>query len=194
MAVRGIDNKGRAIVIKSSRAEPWNESNTPVDGYLLAQYYMAERAIAVSEIHSRGAVEHVTVIADFGTYESGNSPPLKVLSELVKVLQPAYPERLGMAVLLDTPLFMQTLTTLLRPFLATKTSRKVIVTGSLVNYMSSWSTQSQSAVERLVDPSQAMPFMMKGAAFKDAIDPTRQLQQVPFFEPYDWDTSPQKSQ
>lgn len=193
MAVRGMDQEGRAMVIKLSRTQPWDATDTPIHGYYFAHFYVAERAMAVSEYASRGAMEQVTLMADFSTYDSAHSPPMKVVSGLVQQLQPVYPERLAKAFILEAPLWMQTMTTILRPFLAVRTRQKFVVTGAVSNFVATLSGGSSSTKDSLikgvVDPSQAMPFMMTDGKLTDPIDTERQLEVVPFFEPYDHEPS-----
>lgn len=123
MVVRGKDRESRAVVIKMPR----ESSETNDEAFITAQLYVAERAIACTEILSEGKEEKVVAIFEFGTYSSSNAPPFRVMRAMAQILQRNYPERLDHLCILDPPFFMRTIYTLIHPFLSADTKEKVIM-------------------------------------------------------------------
>jgi CRAL/TRIO domain len=191
MAVRGHDKENRPIIVKFCREAKWSvESPHADEGFTMSQLYVAERAIAVAELSSLGTNEKLTAIFDFGAYDSSHAPPITVMVETLKALQANYPERLGKALILDTPYWMQAVMQLVSPFLSAATRDKLTLLGSsiLPRLWSSGPSAEEvrlSAVRAIVDPDQAMPFMLPDASRTSDIDVTHQLRRVPFFELYD---------
>ena len=151
MAVRGFDRQHRPIIVRQSRQQPWrshssnnhNEYNnhetdaSSVDhpilddmeqSYEWSQLYMAERAMAITELHSRGTCHQISAMLDCTTYQSQQAPPVRVVIRvMVQVLQNHYPERLGRAVVVHAPFWMTVLMKLLYPLMATKTREKLVL-------------------------------------------------------------------
>ena len=123
MVIRGMDRDSRAIVIKMPR----ESSETNEEAFITAQLYVAERAIATTEIQSEGKEEKVAAIFEFGNYSSSNAPPFRVMRLMVQLLQRNYPERLSHLCILDPPFFLRTIFTLIHPFLSADTKEKVIM-------------------------------------------------------------------
>jgi len=198
MAVRGHDRENRPIIVKLCRAQAWNSEAADSDeAYLLAQLFVAERAIAAAELLSMGKSEKLTAIFDFGAYNSSNSPPVKTMATTLKLLQDHYPERIGRALVLDAPFWMQAFFKILYPFLSEKTRKNISMVGGAgsVSLSSlSWPLGSGSStseireetVRALVEPEHAMPFMLVDAKLTSPIDVDQQLRLVPFHELYDY--------
>jgi CRAL/TRIO domain len=191
MAVRGHDKERRPIIVKFCREAKWSvESPHADEGFTMAQLYFAERAIAVAELSSLGTNEKLTAIFDYSAYDSSHAPPITVMVETLKALQANYPERLGRALILDTPYWMQAVMQLVSPFLSAATRDKLTMLGSsiLPRLWSSGPSADEirlSTVCAIVDPDQAMPFMLPNARRTSDIDVTHQLRRVPFYELYD---------
>lgn len=132
MVVRGMDRESHAMVIKMPRESP----ETNEDAFITAQLYIAERAIAATEMISQGEKEKVIAIFEFGTYSSSNAPPLRVMRAMTQILQHNYPERLYHLVILDPPFFMRSIYILIHPFLSADTSEKVIMISDEVRAVS----------------------------------------------------------
>lgn len=173
MVVRGHDRENRAVLIKMGR----ESSETDPKGYLIAQIYMAERALACTEVRSRGTQEKITVVFDFGNYSSANAPPKTLILSTVKALQGNYPERLAKLVILDPPLWMRGVYALVYPFLATETRQKVVLT--------SGAAQKEQHLGPLIDASQASPLLLPDGKLKPQVDLHRMLHDVPFHALYD---------
>jgi CRAL/TRIO domain len=191
MVVRGCDRQQRAIIIKLSRQGPWptDRGDEAAHGYEIAHCYFAERGIATSEYMTRGQLPEVMVVADFGDYDSSNSPPVGVMIAGLLGLQPNYPERLGKAVLLDAPMWLHGIVTLLKPLLSETTRTRLIISGGTLDKLASYFyTSSKSItdiVHELVDESQAMPFLLPGGQLSTEMDPIVQVTTIPFFCLYD---------
>ena len=200
MAVRGHDRENRPIIVKWSRRQKWNsnDANAGEEAYVLANLYVTERAIACAECSSQGMGERLTTIFDFGNYSSANAPPTKLIVDTTVMLQANYPERVGRVLILGAPLWMQAVFTLLTPLLAKKTRQHISVLRSVEastapSLMSSiWPIAAAAAainerddtVRAVVEPRQAMPFMLKDAKLVTELNMDRQLKSVPFHELY----------
>jgi CRAL/TRIO domain len=185
MAIRGHDKANRPIIIRLPRQNPWStasdvSSQDDEDGFKWAQLYMAERAMAVTEIRSKGKCEQLTAFLALGSYDSSNAPPINVMIRTITALQTNYPERLGKAVAMDVPFWISALITIVKPFLSTKTRDKLVVLGA---------STADRAIREIVDPDQAMPFMLSDGKLHSTIDVTHQLRHVPFYELYDFDST-----
>lgn len=195
MVVRGYDRQRRAIIIKLSRQGPWpstsdHQANDAARrGYEVAHCYFAERGLATSECLTRGRLPEVMVVADFGDYDAAYSPPVGVIMAGLLGLQPHYPERLGKAVLLDAPLWLHGVVTLLKPLLSETTRSRLIVSGGTLDKVASFfysnSKSITDIVHELVDESQAMPLLLPGGQLSPEMDPIVQVTTVPFFCLYD---------
>jgi hypothetical protein len=159
----------------------------------MAHIYIAERAMAATELLTKGNTGKVTAVFDFSTYDSTNSPPVKLMIDTIKMLQAHYPERLGKALILDAPFWMQAVFKVVSAFLAEETRAKVSIvsSGSLSSLWPFGSSSPESTreaiVREVVDSSQAMPFMLPDAQLNSEILIERQLKEVPFHELYDFD-------
>ena len=152
MLVCAHDNQSRAVVYKSARRMPWGEDSINHEAYLLAQLYVAERAIAVSEYHNntrhhdddddddssllskttkKKKNQKITVLFSFQSYSSSNAPALSTLTKSTVLLQQLYPERLQSLCILDPPFWMRATYNLIYPFLSEAVCSKVkLVSGS----------------------------------------------------------------
>lgn len=120
-AVVGLDEEDRAMILKGSRTN----RDTDIEGYLILQIYVAERAMALTEVASRGRQERIFVIFDFAAYNSQHAPPALELRGALADLQALYKERLHQLVILDPPFFLNLLYNIISPFLDTRTREKV---------------------------------------------------------------------
>ena len=206
MAVRGHDRENRPIIVKWSRRQKWNsnDANAGEEAYVLANLYVTERAIACAECSSRGMGERLTTIFDFGNYNSANAPPTKLIVDTTVMLQANYPERVGRVLILGAPIWMQAVFTLLTPLLAKKTRQHISVLrsvesstapslmsslwpmGGAVATAASAVNVRDDTVRAVVEPRQAMPFMLKDAKLVTELNMDRQLKSVPFHELYDF--------
>ena len=173
MLVRGHDREKRALMIKMGRTT--SEMNE--DSYFLAQIYLTERALAATEVISKGKQDQMVAIFDFGTYSSSNSPPFKVVMNTVKTLQRIYQDRLKKLFILDPPFWMRGVYTMLHPFLSPRTREKV--------NMPSGMRQKESILSDVIDVEQAMPFMLADGNLTSEIEIERFLRRVPFHALYD---------
>jgi CRAL/TRIO domain len=201
MVIRGHDKLNRPIILRFPRQRVWSvdsdaSSQEDEDSFYWAQLYIAERAIAVAEIRSRGQSELLAVFFGFGSYDSKNAPPVGVMIRTVTGLQANYPERLGKAVVMDVPFWINALISVVQPFLSVKTREKLVVLGSSSLMPGSlWrpfsssvdSVTTRDAVLReLVDADQAMPRFRDDGNLKSDIVIDHFLHHIPFYELYDF--------
>jgi hypothetical protein len=173
MVVRGHDRDSRAILFKGCRTD----STTGDKAYILAQIYMAERTIALTELLSKGKEEKMTLVFDFAGYDSAHSPAFSVLRGNITMVQQIYPERLKRLFILDPPFWMRGVYNMLYPFLALETRDKVnLVSGN---------EQKETLLSEWIDPQQAMPLMLSNGELTSEIDVNHFLNRVPFHKLYD---------
>ena len=120
-AVVGLDEARRAMILKGSRTN----RDTHIEGYLMMQIYVAERAMALTEVASRGRQERVFVVFDFAGYVSSNAPPTLELRGALQDLQALYKERLHQLVIMDPPFFLNLIYNIVAPFLDSHTREKI---------------------------------------------------------------------
>ena len=120
-AVVGLDEQDRAMILKGSRTN----SDTNIEGYLVMQIYVAERAMALTEVASRGRQERVFCLFDFAAYNSQHAPPTLELRGALANLQSLYKERLHQLVILDPPFFLNLIFNIISPFLDGRTREKI---------------------------------------------------------------------
>lgn len=122
MIVRGTA-KGRAIVFKPPRQSRTNSQHD--EGYMHAQVYTAERAMAITEFASKGQCEDVWVLFSFANYSARNSVSLTALTKSTTELQKMYPQRLKLLYVLDPPFWMWAIVSLVKPLLSAETRSKM---------------------------------------------------------------------
>eukprot|EP00568_Trieres_chinensis_P015727 CAMPEP_0183327426 /NCGR_PEP_ID=MMETSP0160_2-20130417/83757_1 /TAXON_ID=2839 ORGANISM="Odontella Sinensis, Strain Grunow 1884" /NCGR_SAMPLE_ID=MMETSP0160_2 /ASSEMBLY_ACC=CAM_ASM_000250 /LENGTH=343 /DNA_ID=CAMNT_0025495553 /DNA_START=20 /DNA_END=1052 /DNA_ORIENTATION=- len=120
-AAPGVDSENRAVVLKYPRTS----AHFDEDGYVLAHMYIAERAIAATEIRSLGRQETVVAVSDFANYGQSFRPPFSGIRRLAGEMQGLYPERLESLAILDPPFWMRALVKLIQPFLDPDTQTKM---------------------------------------------------------------------
>jgi hypothetical protein len=126
--VRGCDKMSRCIVLKLERRSAQHDQDT----FFIAHLYLLERAIATTEVLSEGREEKCLGMGDFGTYQSAYAPSRQALMALIDALQRYYPERLKQMILLDPPLWMRALYSILRVFLRSETREKIVMVSGMV--------------------------------------------------------------
>lgn len=71
-------------------------------------------------------VEQIVLIIDFDGYSLSNAPPFSVSMEVLSILSNHYPERLGKAFLVNTPMIFQFFWKAISPFINKNTLAKII--------------------------------------------------------------------
>lgn len=173
MAVIGHDRENRAILLKLGRSS----SETDELGYTLSQLYMAERAMAASEMLSRGTQDEIIGVFDFSGYSSAHSPPLSVVRRTVSALQQMYPERLHRLIILDAPFWMRAFYKVIHPFLSSKTQGKIV--------MVSGDSEKQAALSVLINDDRSAPLLSLNGMLATDVDMERLLFEVPFHSLYE---------
>lgn len=177
LIVRGRDKENQPITVYLSRQEITSATRFDTDAFLITRVYVAERAMAAVEFLSEGQDEKLTVFFQTGDYVRANAPPLSAIQKMVTLLQRNYPERLKKFVMLDAPLWMRTLYSLLRYFLDEVTASKLIMVAG--------DAEKERVVSNIVSSVEAMPFMRSDGQLGFPMDPSHYLHQVPFYCPYD---------
>lgn len=119
--VSGDEKTQQAILHRFPR------STTEVDkeAYDLLIYYATERALAVSELLSKGQRETVILVLHFENYQSENMPPIGVVRTSLTDLQMIYPERITKILVLDPPRWLRLTYGVVSVFLSKHTREKV---------------------------------------------------------------------
>jgi hypothetical protein len=171
--VRGTDKSGRALLLLRDRTA----KVTIDEEFIVTQIFIMERAIAATEYASRGVEEKILVVLDFGSFKSSLAPPLSAVKAVASILQSKYSERLKNLIVIDPPFWMRTMYGMIKPFLDPTTKAKFIV--------ASGDKKKQEVIAELVDPAQAMPWMLPSGKLVEEVDLEHYVQVVPFHCLYD---------
>ena len=126
MVVRGHDRDGRVIAHRSyPRHAPIGEPD--MKAFVLSILYIAERTFACNEILNKGRQDKVVGVLDYSGHDPSKMTPLHFTKESLRLLRLNYPERAHRAFLLDTPVLIRGLYTIVRPFLGAMTREKVCI-------------------------------------------------------------------
>eukprot|EP00540_Astrosyne_radiata_P021175 CAMPEP_0116828324 /NCGR_PEP_ID=MMETSP0418-20121206/3595_1 /TAXON_ID=1158023 /ORGANISM="Astrosyne radiata, Strain 13vi08-1A" /LENGTH=327 /DNA_ID=CAMNT_0004457205 /DNA_START=158 /DNA_END=1141 /DNA_ORIENTATION=- len=177
IVIRGKDKEDHPIVLVSTRSTP----DTDDEAYVMTRLHAVERVVAVAETVSRGKLEKVVTVLDFGDYKSGHSPPYNAIKQVVVLLQRKYPERLKRLIILDPPLWMRGLFFVIRPFLDPDTREKVFLVRGLDKKIEMFSG--------MIDKEQATSTLLPDGELTAPVDIQRYMHSVPFHCLYDDDGS-----
>jgi hypothetical protein len=83
------------------------------EGFVLTAIYMIERSVAATEYLSKGNEIMIDVVVDASCFKSKYAHSRITLKTLVNILQNHYPQRLNTLIVLDPPLWLSTLYSLL---------------------------------------------------------------------------------
>jgi CRAL/TRIO domain len=170
--VRGKDRHNRAIIVKRGRVSP----ETLHEAYENNHFYIAERAIATTEFLSRGQEEKVLVIMDFEGYSSSNAPSLWTQKETIGLLITHYPERLAAGIVSEPAFWMRAIYNVVCPLLSQETSQKIQML---------YAEAKHEAIRKIIDPEQAMPFMIPEGQLTAPVEPNTFFKHVPYYCHYD---------
>lgn len=174
VVVRGMDRESRAIVLVFPRTCP---ELTDEDCFINTQLYMIERAIACTEALSDGKQDQIVVVLDFGDLKTSCAPPLNNTKKFIWILQNHYPQRLRNLIIVDAPLWMRGIYSLLSPFVDPYTKTKFrMVKGD---------KQKKEHIHDIVGNDQAMPFLLPNGELPVDIDMNHFVRNVPFSCLYD---------
>lgn len=113
----GCDKSGRPIVIMV----PARENSKDYAQNLRYVVYTIERAVAAMP----PGVEQMALLIDFKGYSRHNAPPLNVSLETLNILSNHYPERLGLALMVDSPWLFSLAWKAISPFINPRTHSKI---------------------------------------------------------------------
>ncbi|KAI8854344.1 CRAL-TRIO domain-containing protein [Chytridium lagenaria] len=114
--INGFDKEGRPIVYLKKRGKA-------EDPYKNVQLLVLVLETAIKMMPP--GVEKICLILDMGQYTRANSPPLAITRLTLNILSNHYPERLGVAYMINAPWIFNTLWSIVSPFLDTVTRNKV---------------------------------------------------------------------
>jgi len=111
---------GRGVLVIGARSC----KETTEETFLVTIIYMMERACAATETYSQGKEQAMDVVLDIGGFKANCAPRRSTLKTVFHVLQSHYCQRLNVLVVLDPPLWMSALYTVVSAFLDQRTRRK----------------------------------------------------------------------
>lgn len=115
---RGHDTFGRPVVYMT----PKHENSKDYDKNLQLLVYTIERCV-----ESMGEdVQQMVWVIDFNGFSLTNSPPISVALATLNILSNHYPERLGTALLVDTPWLFGAFWKAISPFINPVTYNKIV--------------------------------------------------------------------
>lgn len=130
-----FDKHGRTVLVM----RPGFQNTTATEGQIKYLVYCMENAIA----NSNPGQEQMVWLIDFQGWNM-SSISVKVTRETAHILQDYYPERLGIGILYNPPKIFESFWKMVKPFLETKTFKKV-------KFVYSDDPQSQKTMEELFD-------------------------------------------
>merc|ERR1712174_129892 len=102
----------RPIVLKLKRTKYVDTNNDDdIDyGFIMTQFYVAERAMACAEYYSKGiGKQDIVIVFDFTNYNSEYAPSMNTIRLTGKVGQTIYVERMYKFIILQAPFWVSTL-------------------------------------------------------------------------------------
>jgi hypothetical protein len=172
--VGGYDRQNRSLVIRGERSD----ANYDPEGYMVSVVYSIERALATTEILSRGQEEKTHAWLDMGLYDSQHSPGSGVYRNVAFVLQRYYPERLQTFAMFDAPFWVRALLKIVNPFLAPATRKKVLLISG---------PQRETTLKELVDVENALPALQEDGTLVSDVDIQKYICELPFHGVYGLD-------
>jgi CRAL/TRIO domain len=170
----GYDRQNRSLAIRGERSDAQHDP----EGYMVTMVYSIERALAATEILSRGQEEKTHAWLDMGRYDSQHSPGSGVYRHVALLLQRYYPERLQTFAMFDPPFWVRALHKIVCPFLAPVTRKKVLlISGS----------QRETTLKELVDVENALPALQEDGTLVSDVDIQKYICEVPFHGVYGLD-------
>jgi CRAL/TRIO domain len=166
--VGGYDRRNRAVIVRWGRNMPQYDA----DGFLMALVYTCERAIAATEIRSRGQEEKVISLLDLAQYDARNSPPHSLFRSMGYALQRYYPERNDAVVMFDPPFWLRAVYGIISAFLDPVTRNKVFVI--------SGPAAKETTLKEKIDTEKALPVLLDDGSLFFGIDVRTYMYEVPF--------------
>lgn len=111
------DKQGHSVL----QLRPGTQNTTSSDGQIKQLVYMIENAV----LNLPDGQEQMIWLVNFKGWSMSKAGPVRTVQEIAHVLQNHYPERLGTAILFDPPRLFETFWLIVKPFLDTKTAKKV---------------------------------------------------------------------
>ncbi|KJE90365.1 hypothetical protein CAOG_01687 [Capsaspora owczarzaki ATCC 30864] len=115
----GRDRAGRPIIYMKPRFQ--NTKNYAEQ----VRYTVHHLEQAMRSMNLHEGVEQMTLLIDFQGYSVMNAPPMSQTKEVMSILLNCYPERLGLALMVDAPFLFNMAYKVVYPFLPTETRKKI---------------------------------------------------------------------
>lgn len=171
--VSGYDKCNRAIyTIYAARNKDFER-----EWFLKESLYNFERAIAATERESGGIEDVITIIGNYNGFSSKHSAPMSVSHEFMDCLRQNYPGRVKRVYLLNTPTTFMFFWSLVKPFIASETRKKIQFVNS--------ERQREKEFGDLVASDQAAPWMLSGGKKAREFNANEYLNDTPFNQAFD---------
>ncbi|KAI5296269.1 hypothetical protein KEM52_004747 [Ascosphaera acerosa] len=127
MVVQGFDNCGRPCIYMDPSKQNTQKSPRQVESLV----FLLERMINLME----PAQESMALLANFKTTKLSQAPGVGQAKETLDILQDHYPERLGRAMVINIPFFLNGFFKLITPFIDPVTREKLKFNENLRNHV-----------------------------------------------------------
>lgn len=136
----GFDLLGRPIIYMKPRFQNTKNYDKQV------RYTVHHLERAMESMNQFEGVEQMVLFIDFHGYSITNAPPMSVTKEVLGILLNCYPERLGLALMIDAPFLFNMAYKVIYPFLPTETRKKI-------HFISGNKEEKRTAISAFIHPS-----------------------------------------
>lgn len=143
------EDNSQAVLHRSSRST----AEIDEEAYHLLTFYATERALAISELLSRGQNEACILVLHFENYHPDNMPPLNVVRTSLTELQMIYPERITQILVLDPPRWLRITYGIVSMFLSKETRNKVRNWGCTPFYVDARDNKKLTTLDSIIEGS-----------------------------------------
>ena len=107
--INGFDKEGRPIIYMRPTRENYKDD---LEGQILFLLFNLEQAIRLMP----QGVHQLVIIVDYQGFQMSDAPSFKVTREIIKLLSSHYPERLGLALMVNAPRIFWAFWKMISPF------------------------------------------------------------------------------
>jgi CRAL/TRIO domain len=102
-----------------------DDDDDAASAYVMSQIYMAERSTAATEFLTRGRHERSVAVYNYIGFDRSHSPPFAMQVSAATRMQKCFPERLQTLVMVEPPLWLRGVLTMLTPFLSESITERI---------------------------------------------------------------------
>lgn len=166
--VCGYTKEGNALFQNFPRTETeWDE-----EFFIKGNIFMLEKALACTERRTDGTQDKVIVMYDYSGYRMANTPPTKLVGQLLFCLRDHFPERLQSVFVVDAPFIFRAFWAIIKHFIDP-------ITKALVCFISGEDAKKQ-VLRSIIDENEASTWMFEGAKMDCAFETSKFFNDTPF--------------